>query len=138
MSDFPLSREIEADLRAIINEAHSKKTIPHVKDRAERAVASLLMISDDISRERAIEEILSTLLMTTEMGSFPKLILLSLNVLQKLASASTSFNSDSFLHMITVLCKAASSLSTSQPVQTVGHDSAHPNIRAHPKINSMV
>ena len=111
MTEFILAQEIESDLRLIINEAHSKKSIPHVKDRAERAVASMLTITDHASLDRAIGEVLSTLLITTEVGSVPKLILLSLNILQKLASSNV-IHSETFLHMVTVLCKATSSVTS--------------------------
>jgi hypothetical protein len=110
MTEFVAVREIEGDLRQVIVEASSRKTIPHVRDRAERAVASILMITDADSLVVAIEEVLSTLLIATEVGLYPKLIILSLSILQKLA-ASNAIQGATFLHMITVLCKSASSLS---------------------------
>ena len=109
MTECTLARELEADLRLIIQEVGSRKTLPHIRDRAERSVASTLMVVDKESWNRATEEVLSTLLITTESGSIPKLIIVSLSILQKLASSS-SISCETFLHMVTVLCKAASSL----------------------------
>ena len=110
MSAFAIAKDIEGDLKQIISEASLRRTIPHVKDRAERAVVSISAATDKTSLDRAVEEVLSTLLIATEVGSVPKLILVSLSVLQKLA-VSNVISSETFLHMITVLCKATSSVS---------------------------
>ena len=110
MSSFAIAKDIEGDLKQIISEASLRRTIPHVKDRAERAVVSISAAMDKTSLDRAVEEVLSTLLIATEVGSVPKLILHSLSVLQKLA-VSNVISSETFLHMITVLCKATSSVS---------------------------
>ena len=111
MNDFSIIKESEGDLQNIINEVLQKKSISHIRDRAERAVSALGLISDRATLFKAVEEVLSTLLITTEVGSVPRLIQLSLNVLQKLAG-SKAISGDSFLHMVTVLCKAASSVSS--------------------------
>jgi hypothetical protein len=109
MAEFVAVRDVESDLRQIIIEASSRKNLPHVRDRAERAVASILMINDHASLLRAVEEVLSALLIATEVGLSPHLIICSLTILQKLA-ATISVKAETFLHMITVLCKSASSL----------------------------
>ena len=111
MPDLALAAEIQTDLRSIITEALQRKAILHVKDRAEKAVSSLSLVSDDESWDRAVDDVLSSLLIATEVGTVPKLILHSLTILQRLSA--THVSGTTFLHMITVLCKATWSVSLS-------------------------
>ena len=101
---------IETDLRGIAQEAASKKTLPHIRDKTDRVLFLILGKGDDSEPEHVVGEIVSTLLLTSELTHTPKILYGTINALIKLCGQPGAVHGVNYSHIVTVLCKATYSL----------------------------
>ena len=118
MSTISTLKYLESDLRIIISESNQKKTIPHIRDKAEKVLALIVGSVDGAEIDLITMELVSTLLLTAELTHSPKILSTTVDALLKLCSSPGMVHGDIFSHIVTVLCKAAYSIMASVPSNT--------------------